>query len=363
MLKRALLAASIAVLLVGCTACFPSTTSEPSATNAEVEAGIFDLVNAERTEQGLAALTRNTSLDTIAREYATNKFTQATSYSTNIVYMLSNTWELSFEGATVSLTADTAADQVEFCISEPTLYNALLSTEATETGVGVVSVGSTVYFVQLFDVIRGRGADDQPIILVENPEATDPTWGQLEIFLNNDATDEIEYDLDTFICGDFAETLHNNAEAAGIRAAYVPVRLNVEPGHALNAFNVDGTTVFIDAIGGDKVAYMEIGKDFGVIRLDAAQAFTYTYFETYVQDFDAFQISFDDCNAQIVAYNRGDDPPAPYATLQEWSTALTTWAAQLDADKIRLGLDGAYFSPTESLDTVDPNVVSYYIHW
>ena len=63
------------------------------------------------------------------------------------------------------------------------------------------------------------------------------------------------YDLDSFVCADFAEMLHNNAEAAGIRAAYVCIMLlNETEGHTLNAFETtDKGLVFIDCtapIGG-----------------------------------------------------------------------------------------------------------------
>jgi len=37
----------------------------------------------------------------------------------------------------------------------------------------------------------------------------------------------------SFVCADFAETLHNNAEKVGIRVAYV----TVNGIHALNAFD------------------------------------------------------------------------------------------------------------------------------
>jgi len=53
------------------------------------------------------------------------------------------------------------------------------------------------------------------------------------------------------VCGDFAETLHNKAEAAGIRTAFVHIELDDEDtGHALNAFHTtDKGLVFIDCTG------------------------------------------------------------------------------------------------------------------
>jgi hypothetical protein len=53
------------------------------------------------------------------------------------------------------------------------------------------------------------------------------------------------------VCADFAETLHNNAEKAGWRAAYVGIDLaGSERGHALNAFQTtDQGLVYIDCTG------------------------------------------------------------------------------------------------------------------
>jgi len=375
-LKRAFFSVIVIVLLTGGMGCFGPGTSASEATAAEVKNGIFNLVNAERVSQGAEALTRSSALDEIATEYATSGFTQESRYETNLLYIVHNAWQLDFPGS-VRLDEDTAGEQVDFCISESDMYDALLKGEAMETGVGVVIVGSTVYFTQVFDVVNTKGADGEPIVLTENPEATDPTWDDLVDFLEEDATDQIEYDRDAFICGDFAEAVHNNAEAAGIKAAFVPIRLNQEPGHAVNAFNVDGTTVFIDVINGDKVAYVEVGEDYGVIELDTAQAFTYTYFETYLVRYEAYFVDMGDYtddlaayNAEVVSYNAGDPVPEEYLNKAAWFQALQDEQAELsarivvlDAEMIALGLDGTYFHPTESLDTPDPNVAGYYVHW
>ncbi|MFC1951255.1 CAP domain-containing protein [Chloroflexota bacterium] len=273
-------------MIVTGSSCFAPST--PSATASEVENGIFQLVNEERVDQGRSALSRSTSLDALARDYAASEFDEATADSTNLVYLVSNTWLLDFNGGSPSLTEGTAADQVDYCLGQSGMRDALLRQEAAETGVGVVTVGGIVYFAQVFDVIRNSGGDGDPIILDENPLASNPEWDDLVDFLLNDTTDDVEYQLSSFICGDYAEMLHNNAEDAGIRAAYVTVRLEEEPGHALNAFMVDGQTVFIDAgYMDDGVAYMEIGQDYGTIGVATVDAsedagrFTYTFFTDY----------------------------------------------------------------------------------
>lgn len=120
------------------------------------------------------------------------------------------------------------------------------------------------------------GADGDSIILKNNPHARNPSWTELKTFLLKDDTDSIKYDFNKFVCADFAERLHNNAEAAGIRAAFVVVWLGPSSywprsdGHALNAFETtDKGLVFIDCTGplgfsinADKIVDVEVGKDY-----------------------------------------------------------------------------------------------------
>lgn len=121
------------------------------------------------------------------------------------------------------------------------------------------------------------GADGHLIKLVNNPDATDPTWNELKAFLAKDATDQQTYSFASFVCADFAEMLHNNAEAAGIRAAYVVVELgpssyySMYGGHALNAFQTtDMGLVYIDCTapidnyGGsaDKIVDVQVGEPY-----------------------------------------------------------------------------------------------------
>lgn len=106
------------------------------------------------------------------------------------------------------------------------------------------------------------GADGGRIELFNNPEAENATWEELEQFLWEDETDRHIYNEDSFVCADFAEMLHNNAESAGIRAAYVSVELktwnpwlggwvvSIGPSHSLNVFNtLDRGLVYIDCTG------------------------------------------------------------------------------------------------------------------
>ena len=110
------------------------------------------------------------------------------------------------------------------------------------------------------------------VTLTNVKNATDPTYDQLIKFIISDRTDEIEYDYNNFVCADFAQTVHNNAERAGIKAAWVSIEFkNRKYGHACNAFNTtDKGMVFIDCTGPnpyrsgnwDSIVELEIGKEY-----------------------------------------------------------------------------------------------------
>jgi len=139
------------------------------------------------------------------------------------------------------------------------------------------------------------------IVLINNKEAENPTYSQLLTFLKSDTTDQYSYQryyamrlysgsaegnvnltlvkeiIDGTkqpdpprVCADFAETLHNNAERAGIRCAYVSIKLG-EDRHALNAFDTsDKGLVYIDDTGiidsgpsnCDKIVNVKVGSSY-----------------------------------------------------------------------------------------------------
>jgi len=169
------------------------------------------------------------------------------------------------------------------------------------------------------------------VVLENNPAAVDPTWDQVVAFLKADRTDEMEYVDEDFMCGSFAQDVHNNAEKAGIRAAWVGIDLAGEPiGHAVNAFNTtDRGLVYTDSTGqtareremallkledaedggsvfapdGDRVAYVEKGKALGFISLSVDPSPEYSYYENYSiksRDFEAKLTAF---NKKVEAYN------------------------------------------------------------
>ena len=139
------------------------------------------------------------------------------------------------------------------------------STPAPATNTSRVWIGNS-YLV---------GGDDNPIILVNNANAKNPSWSQLVDFLARDPTDKQKYVYNSFVCGDFAEMLHNNAEKAGWRAAYVSIELGPSSylpggGHGLNAFDTtDRGLVYIDCTApiapsgsADKVVDVVVGREY-----------------------------------------------------------------------------------------------------
>jgi hypothetical protein len=133
--------------------------------------------------------------------------------------------------------------------------------------------------VESGDVHPTIGPDGQPITLLGNPAAVDPTFAQLESFILSDKTDQNTYVPGSYVCADFARDVYNNAEKAGIRTAFVGIKFtgNSE-GHALNAFmTTDKGLVFIDCTGlealqggpgnNDKIVTVKIGIDYQPVSL------------------------------------------------------------------------------------------------
>ncbi len=142
--------------------------------------------------------------------------------------------------------------------------------------------------------IREFGSDYKPIELVNNPNAVNPSYEELLIFIQEDTTDAKLY-IDTFfwgyVCADYAEDVHNNAEGAGIRAAWVGIEFpGEEIGHALNAFETtDRGLVYIDCTEWDTVAYVEEGKEYGSIDITEAYSPLYSFYEEYKQEWQGFE--------------------------------------------------------------------------
>ena len=241
---------------------------------------------------------------------------------------------------------------------------------------GLVMEESRLYYIDSYG---------QPIVLLENKNAADPSYEELVSFLNADNTDQYPYvpsatqidlsstssdprrmvDKDRWlqivdgqayqsiprICADFAETIHNNAEIHGIRAGYVTIELSSSTiGHAIDVFNTtDRGLVFIDDTGEesqtqisspgsvsfgitdscDKVAYLEKGKPYGSISLNVADQYglDYSGYEKWLstkQEFDNLSLRYDTIKASRISVPRGD-----YTQLQNILSQMKNLSNQL----------------------------------
>jgi hypothetical protein len=91
------------------------------------------------------------------------------------------------------------------------------------------------------------GEDGHMISLINNNNAVNPTYSQLLAFIEEDKTDEQRYIPGKYTCGDFAETVHNNAEKAGYKAGWVTIE-GID--HCCNAFQTsDEGMIYIDCTG------------------------------------------------------------------------------------------------------------------
>jgi hypothetical protein len=121
----------------------------------------------------------------------------------------------------------------------------------------------------------------RPVKLRNNSEARDPSWAALREFLKSNTVNEIPYQPGRFVCTEYALKLHDDAEAAGLRCAFVYVTFEEGDAHTLNAFQTtDHGLVYIDCTGTegttarvsdyDTVAYLLAGHEYGRLPLDSA---------------------------------------------------------------------------------------------
>ncbi len=104
-----------------------------------------------------------------------------------------------------------------------------------------------------YKVITDRAdALDKHPILMENPNAHDPTYQELMDFLSTDDTVHNKYTNPNFTCADFATELQNHAECHDIRCGYTGLNFEGKTnGHAIDVFNtVDDGLVYVDTTGG-----------------------------------------------------------------------------------------------------------------
>jgi len=214
-----------------------------------------------------------------------------------------------------------------------------------------------IYFSTSPPYARTPGGNDR-IQLVNCKNAADPTWEQLKQFLLLDKTDQKDYDSLSYPCGAYAEEVHNNAEAAGIKAAWIAVEFEGDSiRHAINGFRTtDRGLVWIDCtnlwptncarIGvysQDKVAYLVVGEEYGLINLNVAPGFEYASYEEYVQkrlDYESLsKVYYQKAREYMVEIQQYDErlslpvgqvSPGEPDRGQEWNEQLEMEKAGLD---------------------------------
>ena len=250
------------------------------------------------------------------------------------------------------------------------------------------------------DGVEECGGDGEPIVLVNNPDATNPTYAELVAFIRADTTDTKLYagkglgglttdeDYEAYVCADFAEDVHNSAEAAGIRAAWVSIDFEGDDeGHACNAFEItDRGLVYIDCTGGnprfqltpgsyimlyshappskptswDTVAYVEIGKEYGLIDIAKAKSLSYSFYEKYTQKWQEYEVKLEAYNREVERYNGEISINVYYegspelARMEAWKTKLIAEGQELD--KLAEELGEYYFAPLGIVKDIN-------IHW
>ena len=208
--------------------------------------------------------------------------------TTTVTHTTTTTTTAAPTTTTVTHTTTTTTTVTPTTTSTTTTIPTTTVTSTSATHINPVTGIYGNYYLGLVDTpngtLSGDGCYDGTgdfIILINNKNATNPTYAQLVSFLQSDTTDEYPYiytnqvggsyygtaeshvDLQNIqniidgidqpknpdVCADFAEMLHNDAEMDGIKCAYVCIDLSTG-GHAIDAFQTtDKGLIYVDDTG------------------------------------------------------------------------------------------------------------------
>jgi len=209
-------------------------------------------------------------------------------------------------------------------VDEPSWYDPLVTEPHTPIDLPNLPSDDLPYHRKKIPYSKVMGSQ---MYIINYKNATDPTWDELITFLWKDGTDDHFYMNGSFVCADFSEMLHNNAEVSGIKAAWVSVDFVVGDGHALNAFNTtDNGLVYVDCTGGfpsqmriklidpgnereadreyDKIAYVVRGRRYGLIGIGKATSQEYWFYEEYMEKWDEYDRELETYNRDVKEYNK-----------------------------------------------------------
>jgi len=190
-------------------------------------------------------------------------------------------------------------------------------------------------------------------------ELKNPTWDELEIFLDSDDINKLVYNK-SFDCTGFAIQLFKRARDIGLRCGIVEIEFEENTaGHMLNVFQtVDKGLAFIDVTGNengtglDKIAYAEVGKPYGIIYLKKVNEqnvncdiscsqltkelnyvnypniFSYDYFASLNKCVNFYKDCIKQYNSAVSQFNRGNRIYS-FSELQKWGDNLDLLGNQL----------------------------------
>ncbi len=249
-----------------------------------------------------------------------------------------------------SVKSELASTQAELRSTKQTLASVGNKLEAAETK---LQLYKDTLGIDVFSGVQPRIQKGNLGLLRLNNTTTanNPSWQQLISFLLADPTDGKYYSA-SFDCVDFAEMLHNNAEAAGIKAAFVAVDFeNDSTGHALNAFRTtDKGLVYVDCTGkglqttsetlrmldnqqrtveSDKIAFVVKDKEYGLISLEQDTPIDYASYEKMKADWDSYDQKLESYNQEIAEYNKEISGKTYYIGTTQWSR-IKKWETTLE---------------------------------
>jgi len=319
-------------------------TGDKNTLNTELESVQRTLASTQAeliSTRGTLASTKtelNTTKQTLASTQSELKTTEQT-LTTTRNELVSTKTELS------STTAKLSSTTAELSSTKQTLVSVQSGLEAAEAQLSLYkdTLGITVYSgVQ--PPPRGGGLSAE-INLINSPAATNPSWKQLVSFLLTDPTDDNIYRENIFVCSEFAQMLHNNAEADGIKAAFVGIDFRGGGvGHALNAFTTtDKGLVYVDCQGSsfiigrtneerDKIAYVVKGKEYGLISLGANTPLSYDGYKKMQEDWNYYYQKLEAYNEDVEAFNREIFGRIYYIGTPEWEWIMQ-WEGNLEAQR------------------------------
>jgi hypothetical protein len=183
-------------------------------------------------------------------------------------------------------------DTISYNNTTKTIQNQIINTASTLSNFTSPSDSNYTFNPESGDTYY-IGADGHKINLVHNSKTINPTYDQMVSFICQDTTNERPYIPESYTCGDFAETVQNNAENAGYKCAWISIDLQGGEGHACNAFNTsDRGVVFVDCTGGgisdsDAIVYVNDGSPYTPKPISGSSNIIYSSMGT-VKDYTIF---------------------------------------------------------------------------